>query len=496
MMLKRIRVTLAVISMLSLTMLFLDFTGVWREYFGWLAKIQFVPAILALNVAAIVGVIILTLLLGRVYCSVVCPLGIMQDVFTHIRGWFKIGGKKKNRFTYMAEHRAVRWSIAVLFIILLMIPTCHMIASLIEPYSEYGRIVSTVGTPIYDEANNLLADVAEKNDSMTFYTVYGSGIGMVTGIIGILTLIIVGLTSFLTGREYCNTICPVGTVLGFLSRFSLLKPWIDTSKCNGCGRCARNCKARCIDAKGHIIDYSRCVTCMDCLENCTTGAIRYGLRKGDKPVRVDNGRRAAMTTGVVIGGSLLMRATDEKIFDGGLATIIAKELPGRQKRIVPPGAISVKNLTNHCTGCQLCIVNCPNEVLRPSTSLTTLMQPMMEFEKGYCRPECNVCSQVCPVGAIKPISLEDRTATQVGVAVVDRSTCLSVTEGKKCGNCSRHCPVNAIEMVVIDKDDPASRLMPVVNESVCIGCGACENLCPVNPISAIHVEGREVHLTV
>lgn len=498
-MLKTIRALFAVASIIAVSLLFLDFTGVCRGLWGWLAKIQFIPALLALNFGIVVALLIVTLVFGRIYCSVICPLGIMQDVFTHVRGWFKIGGKKRNRFNYRKGYPVVRWMIFVLFVILLVIPATHMIASFIEPYSGYGRIMSAVAVPVYDDANNLLASVAESHDSYTFYEISRSSVGIGVTIAAWLTLIIIGATAFFAGRNYCNTICPVGTLLGFVSRFSILKPWIDTSRCNGCTKCARNCKAMCIDPKNHRIDYSRCVACMDCIGNCSTGAIRYS-----RPVKldteklqntvVDKSRRNAMITGAMITGTMFMKAADDKITDGGLARIIEKEKPGRKKRIVPPGAVSLKNLTDHCTGCQLCIVNCPNEVLRPSTSLTTFMQPVVEYERGYCRPECTACSSVCPVGAIKLISVEEKSSISIGVAIVNRDTCVSSAYGESCGNCARHCLSGAITMVSSDPENPSSNKMPVVNEASCIGCGACENLCPVRPISAIHVEGREVHV--
>ncbi len=477
----------------------LDFTGTCRHLWGWLAKIQFVPAVLALNIGVVIALIAITLLLGRVYCSVICPLGIMQDIFTHIRGWFKIGCKKKNRFKYTEGYKKVRWILLILFVICMAIPVAHVVASLIEPYSAYGRIVSSLLSPVYDDANNLLADIAEKNDSYTFYEVTRSSVGIVVTVIAVVTLIVVGTVAFFSGRDYCNTVCPVGTLLGFFARFSLLKPWIDTTRCNGCTKCARNCKAKCIDPVRHQIDYSRCVACMDCICNCSTAAIRYSIprHKVVEPNKseVDKTRRMAMVTGAVVTGSLLMKGAEEKIFDGGLAVIVPKK-PVRAKRISPAGSQSVRHFADHCTGCQLCVMNCPNEVLRPSTDLETLMQPVMEYDKGYCRPECVACSSVCPVGAIRPITAEEKSDISIGMAVVDRDRCISAADGVSCGNCARHCPSGAIIMVPMSAADDNSNKMPVVNQAACIGCGACENLCPVNPVSAIHVEGRATHVQV
>ena len=179
--------------------------------------------------------------------------------------------------------------------------------------------------------------------------------------------------------------------------------------------------------------------------------------------------------------------------DGGLAEIAGKKAPERQTPLVPPGALSLKNMQTRCTGCQLCISECPNGVLRPSTDLWHLMQPVMAYDRGYCRPECTRCSDVCPAGAIQPLDEVEKSSIQIGHAVVSPDNCLSAKGEAECGNCARHCPTGAIEMVPTDPDDDLSPSVPAVNEEACIGCGACEYLCPVRPLSAIYVEGHEVH---
>ena len=201
----------------------------------------------------------------------------------------------------------------------------------------------------------------------------------------------------------------------------------------------------------------------------------------------------------------------EKTTDGGFAAIEDKQIPKRRTPLTPPGSISARNLQQKCTSCQLCISNCPNGVLRPNTSLEGFMQPVMEYEKGFCRPECTRCSNVCPAGAILPITIEEKTAIQIGHAVWVKKNCIPLRDGKTCGNCASKCPSGAIQMVPIDKSykmneegkwvdaegKPVNEReilrIPVVNTEICIGCGACENLCPARPFSAIYVEGHEVH---
>lgn len=492
-MIRQIRVAVAVISICLVTLLFLDFTGAAHAWFGWMAKIQFLPALLALNIGVLGGLIILTVLLGRIYCSVICPLGIMQDFFA----W--IGKKvKKNRYSYSP---AVNWLRYLMLGLMTgaIAASIGIVVAILAPYSSYGRIVASFLRPLWIWGNNALAGVAEHYESYAFYSVESRLTVIWVMIIAGVTLIALAILSWRNGRTYCNTICPVGTVLGVLSRFSVFAPVIDKSKCNGCGLCARNCKSACIDSKNHQIDYSRCVTCFDCIEKCNKGAISYKIRRRDENQKateeVSAGRRTFMVTALAVGAGAALKA-EEKIVDGGLAIIEDKVAPERKTKIVPPGALSIRNLETHCTACQLCVSACPNGVLRPSTSLGSLMQPESSYENGYCRPECTRCSDACPTGAIRPIAPADKSSVQIGHAVWVKANCVPLTDGVECGNCSRHCPTGAIMMVSVDENNPESLHIPVVNTERCIGCGACENLCPARPYSAIYVEGHENHRVI
>lgn len=493
-MLRKTRIILATIFFVGVTLLFLDFTGTLHAWLGWMAKVQFLPAVLALNFGVVAVLLLLTLLFGRVYCSVICPLGVMQDIISWVHG--KTKKKNRFRFSYSPARNWLRYGVPVLFIIGLALGA-HSIAILIAPYSAYGRIAANLFAPLYQWGNNLLAWAAERLDSYAFYSVDVWIRSVSTFITAVVTFLVIGFLAWRHGRTWCNTICPVGTVLGFFSRFSLFAPVIDTGKCRDCGLCGKQCKASCIDMKEHKIDLSRCVVCMDCIDTCKEGAISYARRKAGsvpemKKEATSADRRAFLTTGAMMVTTAAMKAQEMKV-DGGLADIARAEKPERQTPIVPAGAVSLKNFTEHCTACQLCVSVCPNHVLRPSADLDTFMLPEMSYERGYCRPECNRCSQVCPAGAIRPVSIEEKSSVQTGHAVVNLDICVVNTDEVSCGNCARHCPAGAIRMVRKNPDDKESLMIPTVNEERCIGCGACENLCPARPLTAIHVEGHEVH---
>ncbi len=508
-MLRKIRLIGAAICFIFITILFLDFTGTLHAWFGWLAKIQFLPAVLALNIGVILFLIILTLLFGRIYCSVICPLGVFQDVIA----WFGKRTKKRRKlpYTYSPAVSWLRYSVLAVFIIALIAGAGSLVA-LLAPYSSYGRIANNLFQPVWIWGNNLLAYFAGRAGSYAFYETEIWIKSLPTFIIAGVTFILIFILAWRGGRTYCNTICPVGTVLGFISRYSLFRITIDTEKCNGCSLCARNCKAACIDAKQHKVDNSRCVACMDCIGKCKQDAIRYMPvwkvnKTSGKPVEATGttgnttnlSRRRALSATVLVAMASALNAQNRKKEevvmkkDGGLEPIKDRKESQRQTPIVPPGALGIKNMANHCTACQLCISICPSQILRPSAGLMTLMQPEMSYERGYCRPECTKCSEVCPSGAIHPISKADKSATQIGHAVWIKEYCVPLTDDVDCNNCERHCPTKAIQMVPSVPEDTSSRKVPVINTERCIGCGACENLCPARPFSAIYVEGHERH---
>lgn len=502
-MLRKIRLTLAVVFFAIITLLFLDFTGTIHAWFGWMAKIQFLPAVLALNVGIIVLLILLTLVFGRVYCSVICPMGVFQDVISWLSGQRK---KKKYRFSYSPAKNILRYTVLTLFVIAVIAGIGSFVA-LLAPYSSYGRIANNLFAPIYQWGNNVFAYFAERAESYAFYETSVWMKSLPTFVIAVVTFIAIVVLAWRNGRTYCNTICPVGTVLGFLSRFALFRISINTEKCNACGLCSRKCKAACIDGKRHTVDYSRCVACMDCLDTCKHGAISYRWFKQETQTKnaeqtrsvdkeqINEARRSFLTATAILATATTLKAQEKKV-DGGLAAIEDKKIPKRATPILPPGALSARDFTRHCTACQLCVSVCPNEVLRPSTDLMKLMQPEMSYERGYCRPECTKCGDVCPAGAIHPTTAADKSATQIGHAVWIKKNCIPLTDGVECGNCARHCPAGAIQMVPSDPQQEDSPKIPVVNTERCIGCGACENLCPARPFSAIYVEGHEMHRVI
>lgn len=514
-MLKAIRVTLAIIFLMLSTLLFVDFTGVARGYLGWVTRLQLIPAVLSLSVVYLVLIFVLTFVFGRIYCSVICPLGILQDVITRIALWSDKIFKRRIANSYRKPSTALRISVLALFVTLFVAGFYSLapatFAGLLEPFGAFGRIVHSFISPIWDAANNYLADKSTENGTYTFYQVHHPA-SVVAFITAAVTLAVIAVFSWWRGRDYCNTICPVGTILGYLSQYAIFKPVIDTSKCDGCSKCAGHCKASCINSRTHTIDYSRCVACMDCISTCPQKAISYSFaplrQTGKMPIKAssvlpDPSRRSFLTVGTLISATIAAKAIDRSTLGGLIgetAPLKSRIAPPRDTRVLPPGAFSASNFSSHCIGCQLCVTACPENILLPSTSAEKFLQPELNFQNGYCRVECNACTEACPYGAILPITLPDKASTQIGVAVVDKDACLSASHSINCTACHIHCPTGAI-MLVDDISRPGTTepaRIPVVDTSACIGCGACENYCPVGTVAqfkgdypAIHVEGLE-----
>ncbi|MCL2596987.1 MAG: 4Fe-4S dicluster domain-containing protein [Paludibacter sp.] len=495
-MLRKIRISLAVVFFVLLTMLFLDFSGVFHKYFAWIAKIQFIPAVMAVNVLVIIALIFLTLILGRVYCSVICPLGVWQDVVSRFSKRRKIMNHKP--FRYSKPLTWLRVFFLIIFVVLLLAGFTQY-AGLIEPYSVFGKIASNIFSPFYRLINNGLAFFAEKFHSYVFYTTDIIIKSVSVLIISIVTLLIISILAWKCGRIYCNSVCPIGTILGFVANFSIFKPVINLSECTSCGICARNCKAQCVNSKDHIIDYSRCVTCFDCIEECSQTAIKFTpkfiFNKNNKAQNIekeeiDVSKRNFLTISTLMATAAVLKA-QENVVDGGLAIIENKKIPKRHIPILPPSSGNQAHFSQHCTACQLCVSACPNGVLCPSTSIEHFMQPQMQYEHDFCRPECVRCTEVCPTSAIKRITIEEKSSLKIGTATWIRKNCVVITDNVNCSNCERHCPVGAISRVRIDMNDENSFLIPVVNAERCIGCGACEYHCPSRPFSAMYVEGIE-----
>ena len=494
--LRGIRLFISIIFFSFITILFLDFYNLIPDYFtDYILYFQFIPSLFkfinlaALSAAGFIFILAITLLYGRVYCSSICPVGTLQDFISRISK--KIN--KKKYYRKIKDYKWLRYSILA-FTIISLLSGSLILVTLLDPFSNFGRIVTNLIRPLLILINNFLSGSFEKFNFFLLYQIELRNFSLVTITISSLIFLTIILLSYNKGRLFCNTICPVGAFLGLVSKLSLYKINIDKEKCNSCNLCTKVCKSGCIDKLNKDVDFARCVSCYNCLNVCPTGGITFmnSFNPGKKfsKVKFDPKRRELISKTFLYLVSL-----------SGLSFAQVKIIPKKENKIPvlkkfyssPPGSKNLEHFTSRCTGCHLCVSSCPTQVLQPSLfeyGILGILQPYMDYKTGFCNFECKVCTDICPSGAILPLTLEDKKLTQIGKVKFIKENCIVEIEKTECGACSEHCPTKAVKMI------PYENLhLPEVKEEYCIGCGACEFACPTKPYKAIYIEGNPAHLT-
>ena len=486
--LRILRVAVALLCFALLALTFVDWGNGTATVDGLrdvgveLARWQFVPALLSVSAISVCLLLVLTLAFGRIYCSTLCPLGTVQDGVNAVRNYRD--KKTRPRFSYRKPNRWLRYGVLALTAVCVAVGV-GFVVSLVDPYSIFGRVMHEGLRPVAQETNNFLA--AFFGDSFGREVI---SVSWLSAVVALVTIGVIGLLAWRGGRRYCNSFCPIGTLLGEVSRASLFKIQIDTSKCIDCGLCGHKCKGECIDTTNHRVDATRCVVCFDCIDACSQGAISFTMRsKTSKEKPADNSRREFLATVAAVAAIPVAEAQQRH-------KRMERAMQGSGKHsgprpVAPPGAQSIEHLQVKCTACHLCISKCPSHVLQPAVmeyGLQGIMQPVMRYDKGYCLYDCTLCGEVCPTGAILPLALEQKRMTQLGHAVFHRECCVVARDGVECGNCAEHCPADAIKL----QRGVDGRMYPQIEKALCIGCGACENLCPATP-KAIEVKGYKVH---
>ncbi len=514
--LKTIRVILALLFVLATGFIFIDFRELLPyEVITGITFLQFLPSVLkfftsfGLLAAGFIVVLVLTVLFGRIYCSAICPLGIFQDVVS----WIRKKTKKKHRYRYGQPKNRWRYGFLVLPLLILLVGKSLIGISLLDPYSIFGRIASDLIQPVYMWINNRFAGVLE---SMNIFFLYPEDISYTRGLTYLIPGFMLGLVtwfSFTRGRLYCNTICPVGTLLGLLSRISVFRIRMIEDQCTKCGKCAIACKASCIRVKTLEVDFSRCVGCYNCISVCPEDAIKYLPAAGSfasfGPVDTimpvdpsgpgDPARREALnrilTTGALLSGFSIPASGQEaeKVAETEIENKIPTEIePVKNFPVSPPGSLGIRHFTTRCTACHLCVSACPTSVLQPSLNeygWSGILQPHMDYSTNYCNFECTLCTDVCPTGAIMSLASEAKKTYQMGQVQLILENCVVYAENTACGSCSEHCPTQAVTMVPYRE----GLTLPEIVPEICVGCGACEYACPVRPFKAIYVDGHQIH---
>lgn len=505
--LKRIRVIISLLFFIVLSFVFLDISGSLAPVIDdYPAYLQFIPSLMKFTGAAglagagFIIVLLITSLMGRVYCSSICPLGTLQDIIIYISSKLK---KKKRRFKSRKPFTILRYSLLIITAISI-IAAIPVGVLLLDPFSNFGRILTGVFRPLVALTNNFLSTIFESFGSYSLYPVEMRGIGNPMVLFPLVFLAFIVWMSVKYGRLYCNSVCPVGTLLGLFSKISLFKIGISESECKGCGVCEKVCKAGCIDAKLKNVDYSRCVSCFNCLSVCPSESIalksgkqyKVNIIKASAPESHSNIRVPDMSKRDFISGTLFYMLTLTGITAAQNKIVSKKDstVPvSRKNQVTPPGSLGIEHFTDKCTACHLCVSACPSQVLQPSFleyGFTGMLMPKMDYKRSYCNFECTICGSVCPNGAILPVSNEAKKTLQIGKVHFVKDNCIVHSENTDCGACSEHCPTKAVTMIPYK----GKLFIPETKPEICIGCGACEYACPAKPYKAIYIEGNPVHM--
>lgn len=373
----------------------------------------------------IILLIAITLLFGRIYCSTICPLGLLQELY------LLIFHRKKHP---TQKNSPLKYFIAALTLGTLLGGTAYLMR-LIDPYSIFGSAVSGA--------------------------TYG------------LTLIaVIALLTWFKGRYFCTNICPVGTILGIIAKHSLYKITINKDACVACGLCAQKCPADCIDYKNKSVDNETCIKCFRCLSLCHNSGISFEKEKEKKQRTnppINTGRRRFLLSAGALAVLAIAYKSSVKLSEN-----VVKKL---KSILLPPGAGDSKTFANKCLNCNLCVANCPMKIIQKADEEFPVVH--LKYQKSFCDYNCHKCSEVCPSGAIKKLTLKEKQHTQIGLASVNIDSCI------QCGLCVMECPRSAITKEQGD--------FPQIDTEKCIGCGACQAVCPV---SAIKVNTTEFQKTL
>lgn len=455
-------------------------------------------------------VVVLSVLLGRVFCGWICPMGTALDGCERL---FRIRGRRPGK---APAWRKVKFYLLLALLVTMLLPVAHHQVEqrglresvalpatyLLDPIALLTRTVTWTVFPAVQwltSSTNRTLTGYYYSDYVTEHPLWERALrpfqqedlavarpvyfrlGLLSGLLfgGIVAL---GLVA---NRFWCRNLCPLGALLGWLGRKSPLRLRVSEA-CNRCLRCVNECKVGAITEDPKVYLGPECIACFSCLAVCPKEAISLGGRRPEgggreEAVRLDR-RRVLGAAGLGVAAAVLPRV------DWGTKTSSARErvlkISG-ERLIRPPGARAESGFLAACVRCGECMAVCPTNTLQPALGeggVEALGTPILTPRLGPCAQDCNACGQVCPTRALEPFSVAEKSHLYLGTAQVDRSTCIAWAQGKQCGVCDEACSYDAIWL---DMENGIGR--PVVKRDLCVGCGLCEFVCPVETRGAIRV---------
>lgn len=430
----------------------------------------------------------LTLVIGRVWCGWICPLGSLLE-------WVSFRRARKRATQIPSGVRLAKYFLLATSLAAALFGGLTLLV--LDPISIFTRTMTTTILPGVFHIINSVEKVLYRLDFLV--PVLDGFEGLVRGTVipaeqpafaqslaiaaFFASLIALNL---LAHRFWCRYLCPLGALLGLISKISLFRPIIGPA-CNGCTRCASVCKPGAIAAKGENLKImpTECTVCLDCLANCKPEEIRFRFSpKLASQQEFDLSRRQALGALATGAASVVLLGTDLRL---------RQDNPWR---IRPPGVSDEDTFLSTCLRCSQCMKICPTTALQPALTeagLAGLWTPLVVPRVGYCDYGCTACGQVCPSGAIPLLSLEEKRNQVIGKASIDHDRCLPWASGIPCIVCEEMCPtphksIRLEEAQVIDSNGQTRTVQrPSVLRDLCIGCGVCEHKCPLEGNAAIRV---------
>jgi polyferredoxin len=440
------------------------------------------------------GIVVLSMLLGRVFCGFLCPLGTLHHAVGTTKPALK--GSRMVQANQKTSCQRLKY-----FLLIFMLAGALLglnMAGLLDPIALLFRSIALAVLPGFGTALRAVFDALAASDFKMLSMLSYAGEVLVSPVfgythqayqtgwfIGLIFLVILFLNR-IRPRFWCRILCPLGALLGIFSRFSVLKLEKYPEKCTRCNLCTKHCQGAASPKPDEDWETAECLMCFNCYNVCPEDALAFKFNWTFKLNRQpDIGKRA------ILGGLLAGVAIP---FMGRLDGQIDKVSDPRLIR--PPGSLPEESFLELCHRCGLCMKVCPTNVINPTLAeagMAGFWTPHLIMTQGYCEYTCTLCGSVCPPGAIREMGVKEKInqPVKIGSAYLDRGRCLPWSGNAPCIVCQEVCPTSP-KAIYVKKDmvtAPAGKKLevqlPYVDLQKCIGCGICENKCPVRGLPAI-----------